>query len=140
MIDSGRSKLIIGNYVFTSKYFAYNSCIHRNFHDFTVSLADLCALLINTSEKVHLLRGESMIPSTPEMEFYVTLVNSKKPLTNVTVRSVIYVAGVQDTSLKPVNIKSLKVKKRQNFKILTTTKKSTKVIFRGAIFRCGEGG
>ena len=128
MIDSGHSKLIIGNYVFTSKYFAYNR--RHNFHGFTVSLADLYALLINALEKAHLLRCESMIPATPKMEFYVKLVSSKKLLTNVTIRSSIDVAGVQDTPMKLVIIKSLKMNERRNFKIMIATKKSTKATFR----------
>ena len=59
----------------------------------------------------------------------------EKPLTNATRRSIIDVAEVLDTPLKLVNTKSLKMNKTYNFKIKSTTKKSSKSNFREVIFR-----
>ena len=58
-------------------------------------LADLRVLLIKTMEKVHVikLRDEYTTLGTSKMEFFVISVNSKKPLTNITKRSAIDVAG-----------------------------------------------
>ena len=57
------------------------------------------------------------------MELLVTLANGKKPLTNVTRRSIIDVTEVVDAPLKPVTMKSLKMNKSFNSKIMSTTKK-----------------
>ena len=69
-----------------------------------VSLAELCALLINTLKKVI---GESVTLAIYKTEFYGTIGNRKKPLINVTRRSIIDVAGVLDKCL----IKNLKMSK-----------------------------
>ena len=45
------------NYVFTSSYFAFYRIYNSRFHG--VSLAALCALLINTLVKVHLINSEA---------------------------------------------------------------------------------
>ena len=75
------------------------------------------------------IRGDSNSPAAFKMEFL------EKPLTNATRRSIIDVAEVLDTPLKLVNTKSLKMNKTYNFKIKSTTKKSSKSNFREVIFR-----
>ena len=74
--------------------------------DFAISRftcqSDLCALLISIFEKSssNKLKGESMTPAAYRMEFYMTLINGKKPLTNITMRSIIDVGGLQDKGIQ----------------------------------------
>ena len=63
------------------------------------------------------LRGKSTTPAASEMEFFVTLV---KPLTTVTRRSIVDIAGVLDMPLKLVTIKTLKI---SYYKIMSTATK-----------------
>lgn len=56
-----------------------------------------------------------------KMNFFLTLANGKKSLDNVTRRSIIDTAEVLDTPLRPLTIKSLKMNKRNNCKIMSTT-------------------
>ena len=60
----------------------------------------------------------------------MALVNSKKPLNNVTRRFIIDAAGVLDTSL----VKSLKMNKSYNCKIISATIKTSKTVFKGQFF------
>ena len=61
----------------------------------------------------------------------MTLATGEKLLTNFTRRSIIDVTGVLDTPRKLTNIKSLKMKKNYNCKIMSATKKPSEINFRG---------
>ena len=74
------------------------------------------------------LRDKSTTTAASKMEFFVTLVNVKTLLTNVTRRFIIDVTRVLDTPLKLVNIKSLKKYIRYNRKMMSTTKDASKPI------------
>ena len=52
------------------------------------------------------LKGESKTRRASKIEFFVTLVNNKKPLTNVTRRFITDVAKVLHTPLKRVDKKA----------------------------------
>ena len=41
-----------------------------------------------------------MTPAAYRMEFYMTLINGKKPLNNITMRSIIDVGGLQDKGIQ----------------------------------------
>ena len=77
-----------------------------------MSLADLCALMINFL--ANKLGGESKTPATYIMEFFVTLMKDKKPLTNTRRRFITNVARFLNTPLKFVNIKRLRMNKSYN--------------------------
>ena len=77
-----------------------------------VSLADLCALMINFL--ANKLGGESKTPATYKMEFFMTLMKGKKPLTNTRRRFITNVARFLNTPLKLVNIKRLRMNKSYN--------------------------
>ena len=89
-----------------------------------MSLNDKCLGKISTNK----LKGESKTPAASKMEFF------EKKLTNTTRTSIRDVTGVLDTTLKLVNTKSLKMNKTCNFKIKSTTEKTSKPIFRSVIF------
>ena len=74
------------------------------------------------------LRDKSTTTAASKMEFFVTLVNVKTLLTNVTRRFIIDVTRVLDTPLKLVNIKSLKKYISYNRKMMSTTKDANKPI------------
>ena len=76
VIASKRSKSLIGNYVSTSNYTVLVTL-------FTVSLAELYALLINAFEKTHLINSKvnlqpHNIEAGGEGSFFVTIVKVKK--------------------------------------------------------------
>ena len=61
----------------------------------------------------------------------MTLATGEKLLTNFTRRSIVDVTGVLDTPPKLKNIKSLKMKKNYNCKIMSATKKPSEINFWG---------
>ena len=63
---------------------------------------------INTFD-MNNIKGVSQTPATSNMEFFVTLFNGWKPLTNVTKSFILYVAGILDTFL----IFAIKVRAKQ---------------------------
>ena len=76
LIACKRSKSLIGNYVSTSNYTVLETL-------FTVSLAELYALLINAFEKTHLINSKvnlqpHNIEAGGEGSFFVTIVKVKK--------------------------------------------------------------
>ena len=87
---------------------------------------DFCALLINTFEKLHLINSEANLRRT-QYQKQSFLWHQIMPLTNVTRRSIIDVAGILDTPLKLVTINSSKV---NNCKTMST-KELVKQFFGG---------
>ena len=89
----------------------------------------MCALLINTVEKLHL--RSIYHPTTPEMEFLMTLL---MPCTDIVKAVNLYqdihykCYRVLDMPLKLVTMKGLKM---DNCKVMSTTRKASKTIFLG---------
>ena len=93
--------------------------------------AELCALLINVFEKLHLINSEANLQS-PQHLNRSFLWHKLLPLTTVTRRSIIDAAGVLDTPLKLVAIKSFK---RNNRKIMSKATNLVKQFFRVQLSR-----
>ena len=86
-------------------------------HFYRVSLVDLWVLLINNFEKVHLINSEPII----------------RPLQHLRCHKEIHYRCCKglDTPLKLLTTKNLKMTKSYYFKIMSTTKRTSKATFRG---------
>ena len=98
---------------------------------YRVSPAELCALLINVIEKLYLINSEANLQS-PQHLNRSFLWHKLLPLTTVTRRSIIDAAGVLDTPLKLVAIKSFKANNR---KIISKATNLLKQFFRVQLSR-----
>lgn len=94
---------------------------------YAVSLFIVCHQLTHECpiEKAHLINSEAQIYNLLQTkQFFVTYVNGKKPLPNVTRIFIIDAARALETSLKPVTKTNLKMYGSYNCKIKSTTTKN----------------